>query len=161
MKNIACEKSVGYQIALDLAESGQHNEALVYLHEYLCLAPNDAEALNDAGAILHCLGRSDEGITHLLRARGLRKDSAEIIWNLAEAFLSVGKAKEACELFDDMKRVDILNADIINRTADVFLKNNNLIDAARMLTLSLELWPGQEILVPMLEVINKKISENN
>lgn len=161
MKNNICEKSVGYQIALDLAEAGQHKEALVYLHEYLCQAPNDAEALNDAGAILHCLGRSEESLVHLLRARGLQMDSAEIIWNLVEAYLVLGKAKEACELFDDMKQMDILNADIINRTADVFLKNNNLSEAARMLNLSLERFPGQEILVPMLEVINKKISENN
>lgn len=148
-----------YQDALDLAEAGNHQEALDSIQEYLCSSPDDAEALNDAGAILHCLGRSDEGVKHLIKARALQSDSAEIIWNLVEAYLVIGKAKDASELFDDMQQMDILTADVINRTADVFLKNNDLCEAEKMLKRSLKLSPNQQILIPMIEIINQKITE--
>ncbi len=150
-----------YQKALELAEIGRYEDALGYIQEHLGSSPNDAEALNDAGAILHCMGRSDESVKHLVKARNLQPDSAEIIWNLSETYLAVGKTTEATELFDDMERLGILNADVLNRTANVFISENNLSDAVKMLNWSLGLWPDQEILQPMIEVIRHKMAENN
>ncbi len=150
-----------YQKALELAETGRHKEALGYIQKYLGSSPNDAEALNDIGAILHCLDRSDEAIEHLVKARNLQPDSAEIIWNLSETYLAVGKATEAMELFDDMERMGILNADMLNRTANVLLSEDNLSDAVKMLNWSLELCPDQKIIHPMIEVIRHKMAENN
>ena len=160
-QNDAFGESNGYQKALELAEVGKHEEALEYIQEYLSSSPNDAEALNDTGAILHCLCRSDEAINHLVKARNLQPDSAEIIWNLSETYLAVGKATEAMKLFDDMERIGILNADVLNRTADVLLNEGNLVDALEMLHRSLELSPDQEILQPMIEVIRHKMDENS
>ena len=157
----ALGKSNDYQKALELAEASKHAEALACIQEYLISAPNDTEALNDTGAILHCLDRSDEAINHLVKARNLQPDSAEIIWNLSETYLAVGKATEAMELFDDMERMGVLNADMLNRTANAFLSENNLSDAVKMLNWSLELLPDQEILHPMIEVICHKMAENN
>jgi predicted Zn-dependent protease len=145
-----------HQKALESAEAGKHEEALGYMQEYLSSSPNDAEALNDAGAILHCLNRSDEAIKHLVKARSLQPDSAEIIWNLSETYLAADKPKEAMELFDDMERMSILNADVLNRTADILLKMDNPADALEMLQRSLELSPNQEILKPMIEVIRSQ-----
>ncbi|UCE50618.1 MAG: hypothetical protein JSW47_10725, partial [Phycisphaerales bacterium] len=71
-----------YEKALELAEAGKHQEALRYMQEQLRTTGDDAEVLNDTGAILHCLGRSDEAIDHILRARSIQNDSAEIVWNL-------------------------------------------------------------------------------
>ncbi len=51
-----------YQKGLELAEAGRHKEAMEYIQKYLAHAPDDGQAVNDAGAILHCLGRSDEAI---------------------------------------------------------------------------------------------------
>ncbi len=146
---------------MELAEAGKHAEALGCIQEYLSSAPNDAEALNDTGAIVHCLGRTDEAVNHLVKARNLQPDSTEIIWNLSEMYLATGKATEATELFDDMKRMGILSADVLNRTADVFLNEDNLSDAVKMLNWSLELWPDQEILPPMIEVISSKMAKSN
>ena len=56
----ATSMSNNYERGLELAESGQHEQALVCIQEHLRFNPNDVEALNDVGAILHCLGRSDE-----------------------------------------------------------------------------------------------------
>lgn len=154
-------KSNDYQKAVELAEAGRHAEALEYIQEYLGSSPKDAEALNDAGAILHCLGRSDEAINHLVKARNLQPDSAEIIWNLSETYLAAGKATEAMGFFDDMERMGILNADVLNRAANMLLSDNNLSDAVKMLNWSLELLPAQEMLHPMIEVIRHKMAENN
>ena len=160
-QNDTSGSSNNYRKALELAEAGRHEKALTCIQEYIISAPNDTEALNDTGALLHCLGRSDEAINQLVKARNLQPDSAEIIWNLSETYLAAGKAAEAMELFDDMERMGILNADVLNRTANIFLSENNLSDAVKMLNWSLELWPGQEILQPMIEVICHKMAENN
>ncbi len=151
--------SDSYQKGLDLAEAGEYDQALVCVQQHINSTPDDAEALNDAGAIFHCMGRSDEAIDHFTKARVLQPESTEITWNLSEVYLATDKPKQAEELFDDMERLGILSADVLNRTADVFLKQDNPQDALRMLLRSQKTWPGQEILEPMIEVIRSKIDE--
>jgi hypothetical protein len=145
-----------YQRGLELAEAGRHQEALIQIQEYLRCNPDDAQALNDAGAILHCLGRSREAIDHIVRARSFNGDSAEIIWNLAEAYIAAGEARQAAQLLDDMERMGILNADILNRIANVFLNQNDKANATEILLRSLKMSPQQEVLKPMLQVIRSK-----
>lgn len=142
-----------YEEGLDLAEAGKYQEALEYMLERLGTTPDDAEVLNDTGAILHCLGRSDEAIDHFVKARSVRNDSAEILWNLAEAYLATGKASEAAQVFDEMDQLGVLNADTLNRTAEVFLNHDNKAGALEMLLRSLQISPEQEILHPMIDVI--------
>jgi len=55
-----------------------------------------------------------------------------------------------------MERLEILNADLINRTANAFLLQEYYGSAVEMLLRSLEMAPGQEILQPMIEVIRSK-----
>jgi pentatricopeptide repeat protein len=145
-----------YQRGLELAEAGKHQEALVCVQEHLRTVPNDVQALNDTGAILHCLGRSDEAISHFVKARSLEPNSAEVVWNLVEAYLAVGSPAEAKQLFDEMERMGILNADVVNRTANVFLNQGNKADAIEMLLRSLQISPDQKVLGPMIEVIRNK-----
>lgn len=145
-----------HEKGLELAEAGQHRQALEHMQEHLRETPNDAEVLNDTGAILHCLGRSDEAIDHFVKARSSANDSAETLWNLAEAYLATGKASEAAQIFDDMERMSVLNADLLSRTAEVFLDQGNKAGAIEMLLRSLRLWPDQEILPPMISVIRSK-----
>jgi glycosyltransferase involved in cell wall biosynthesis len=73
-----------------------------------------------------------------------------------EAYLAVGRADEAVQLFDDMGQMGILNVDVLNRTANVFLNQDNKAKAIEMLLRSLQICPDQEILQPMLEVIRSK-----
>jgi len=145
-----------YQQALRLAESGQYEQALQYLQQYLNDHPEDPEALNDLGAILHCLGRSDEAIAQLQRANDLRPDCEQILWNLSEACLAAGRAKQAMELFDQMERLEILNPDVLNRAATVFLNQNDKANAIELLLRSLAMAPQQKVLEPMIEVIRSK-----
>jgi pentatricopeptide repeat protein len=152
----AFENTNHYERGLQLAEAGRYQEALVCMQEHLRTAPDNAEILNDTGAILHCLGRSNEAIDHFIKAHSLRSDSAEIVWNLVEAYIATGRANEAVQLFDKMEKMGVLNADVLNRTATVFLNQNNKADAIETLLRSLQICPNQEILQPMVEVIRSK-----
>lgn len=145
-----------YEKGLELAEAGKYQEAISCMQEYLRTTSGNAQVLNDTGAILHCLGRSDEAIEHFVKALSHQEDSAEVVWNLVEAYLAVGKANEAMQLFDNMEQMDILNVDVLNRTANIFLEQNNKANAIEILLRSLQSWPNQEILKPMLEVIRSK-----
>ena len=156
MQDRALGNGSHYQKGLELAEAGRYQEALAWMQEHLRRAPDDAQTLNDAGAILHCLGRSDEAIHHFIKARSLQHDSAEIVWNLVEAYLATRRVDAAVRLFDDMERMGILNADVLNRTANIFLNQDNKADAIEMLLRSLRICPDQEILQPMIQVIRSK-----
>jgi glycosyltransferase involved in cell wall biosynthesis len=145
-----------YQKGLELAEAGRHKEAFECIRVYLANNPNDAQAINDAGAILHCLGRSDEAIDYFCRAKALAPDSAEIIWNLVEANLAIGNARHAVELFDEMSGKGILSADVLNRTANVLLEQGDKAGALETLIRSLQVAPHQDILKPMMDVIRNK-----
>ena len=141
---------------LELVEVGNYQEALACIEEHLRMAPEDAQALNDAGAILHCLGRSDEAINYLLQARKLSAGAdAEIVWNLVEAYIADGRPSEATQLFDEMERMGILNADVLNRTANIFLNQDDKANAIETLLRSLQV-AEQEILRPMIDVIRSK-----
>lgn len=148
-----------YQQALRLAEAGNCEQALACIQEYLATAPHDVEALNDTGTLLFSLGYIDEAVNHLTKAAQLNPDSTEIIWNLVEVYLADNKPQQAAEFFDRMEQMGILNPDVLNRTADVFLKNDALTEAAEMLGRSLEMAPQQEILIPMIDIIRGKIAE--
>ena len=146
----------GYERGLELAESGQYRQGWDCLREYLRGAPQDAGALNDAGAILHCLGRTDEAIGLLTKARRLKADDAQIVGNLVETYLGGGRAVEAVCLLDDMERAGTLSIDVLNRTATMLLDQDRKGQAIEVLLRSQRLWPEQEILPPILDVIRGK-----
>ncbi|MBP8909959.1 MAG: hypothetical protein KBI32_00465 [Phycisphaerae bacterium] len=145
-----------YERGLELATAGKHQEGLNCIREHLRLAPNDFQALNDAGAILHCLGQTEDAIGYLVKARSIKADSAEIVWNLVEAYLAGGRGLEAAALFDVMEQMNILNIDVLNRTATLLLDQGRIGPAIEVLLRSRRLWPEQEVLTPMLEVIRSK-----
>ncbi len=149
-------ESAVYKRGLELAEAGQHEQALECMNEHLKANPKDGEAHNDAGAILYCLRRVEEAIGHFEKARALDGDSAEICWNLAEAYLDGGYPVFATQLFDGMEQMGILTADLINRTANVFLEQGYYGNATETLLRSLEFSGDQEILKPMIEVVRTK-----
>ena len=84
-------------------------------------------------------------------------DSAEIVWNLCEALLCTGRGVEAVELFEEMQKLEILNVEVLTRTAEVLLENCDDADALKVLEQSLQLYPDQEILKPMIEIIKYKL----
>jgi len=142
-----------YQRGLELAESGNYEAALNCVREHLRNVPHDAQALNDAGAILHCLGRSNDAIDYLRKAYQLYADNGEVVWNLVEAYLAAGMASEAAGLFDRMERTGLLNIEVLNRTATMLLDQGRKDVAIEVLLRSMRLWPEQEVLTPILQVV--------
>lgn len=151
-------KTDRYEQAMKLAETGRHAEALPLVQEHLRENPRDVQGWNDAGAILYCLRRTEEAIEAFEKAKSLGgpQVSAEVYWNLVEAYLDGGYPGMAVRLFDEMERIGILAADTLNRTANAFLRAENLGGALEMLLRSLEMAGEQEILEPMIEVIRSK-----
>lgn len=145
-----------HQRGLELAEAGKYEAALGCIREHLRVAPQDAQALNDAGAILHCLGRGEDAVAHLVKAHALQPDSGEIVWNLVEAYLAAGMAAEAASLLETMERMDILNIEVLNRVATMLLDQGKKGLAVEVLLRSRHRWPEQEVLNPILNVIHSK-----
>jgi Flp pilus assembly protein TadD len=145
-----------YQEATALAEAGQFQEAYDLYQLYLEEHPDDPEALNDTAVVLHCMHRSGEGIDYLIRARGIAGDSPEIVWNLAEALLAEARALEARPLLPIMAEHETITADILNRAARILVDQKELDAATELLSWSLDLCPDQELLRPMIQIIESK-----
>jgi glycosyltransferase involved in cell wall biosynthesis len=150
-------KNQSYQEALLLAERGQYEQALGMIHEYIRSHPDDGEALNDAGTILFCMQRGSQAIEYFEKARGLLHGNLahQCLWNLSEAYIQEDQPAEAYKLFDVMAEAGILNADVLNRTADAFLAREALGGAIECMLWSNKISP-QEILEPMLKVVRSR-----
>ncbi len=158
-KNETAEMPDPYLEARQLAESGDYDQALVLLNSHLENKPDDAEAVNDIGAILFAQGQTEQAIEHFENANQLCVNRAEILWNLCEAYLSCGHGLKAAELFAQMEKIGILNPEVLNRTANVLLQNEQLCQAVDMLEWSLRIAPDQqEILEPILTIIQSKMT---
>ena len=155
------EKDELYAQAAEQAEAGNYQQALDYLNRYLEDCPDDPEALNDIGAIMFSLGQTSEAIEHLTRAQKIGGNHAEILWNLSEAYLAAGQPEKAASFFDAMAQKEILDPDLLNRTANVFLLQEKLDPALELLEQSLTLAPEQDVLKPMIEVIRSKMTSSN
>lgn len=149
-------QSETYTKALDLAEQGRHQESLVYMQLHLQDNPGDAEALSDTGAVLYCLGQTDQAVEHFKKAVASDNNYGQSYWNLAEAYLSEGKIEEAVELFGDMERLGILSSDLTIRTANHFLEQSDKGSAIEMMLKSVELSDSEELINPMIEVVKSK-----
>lgn len=145
-----------YEKAMAMAEAGQYEQAFSAIAEYLRGEPQDGEALNDAGALLHCLGRSAQAIEYVIKARKLRPDDKQVLMNLLEISLAACQPRQAEQLFEEAQRMGILNPELMNRTAKLFLDQGDKAGAVEVLLRSLDCWGGQEILEHMLTVIKSK-----
>ena len=68
------------------------------MQEYILENPADGKAMNDAGAILYSMGRFEEAVGYLQKAKKISGDCPQILWNLVETYLELGKTSEASQL---------------------------------------------------------------
>jgi hypothetical protein len=146
-----------YEQSKVLVEAGEYDKALECIDKHLASFGDDVQALNDAGVILHCQGRSCEAVDYLVKAREVDADSKQVLWNLTEAYLGMQRADLAVSLFEEMEAKGILNFDVINRTASMLINNGDKAEALEVLLTSMRLWPVQQkVLEPMMEVVKNK-----
>ncbi|MCU0914467.1 MAG: hypothetical protein MUC88_07900, partial [Planctomycetes bacterium] len=145
-----------YRRGVELAEAGRYEEGWSCLCAHLRGAPQDVQALNDAGVVLHCLGRSREAIRLLVQARDLEAGNAGIVANLMEAHLGGGQPREAARLLDEMERLGIVTVEVLNRTAAMLLDQGAKGEALEVLLRSHRLWPQQKVLSPLLDGIRRR-----
>ena len=125
---------------LALADADQLDEALACLREHLLAAPKDARALNDAGVVLYRLGRFDEAARHLASAARAKPDSpAQVLANLAEAYLSAGRGRQAAALLGDLAASAALTADLASRMAAALAAGGSPAEAVDLLLLCRDL----------------------
>ena len=145
-----------YNQGLELAQAGEYEQALALITRHLVENPVDAEALNDMGVILHCLGRDDEAIYNFLRSKSIRPGNVQLLLNLCEAYSAAGKIEEIVDLLDELEDAGILHPELLNRTANTALEHDFKEEAIELLLKSIRMWPEQTVLVPMIEIIRTK-----
>ena len=140
--------------AVKLARAGRHGEALEVLREHLLRNPLDAEALNDAGAILYALGRLDEAARHLETARTrIDGDPTQILENLLDVYLAAGQPDRARDVLDALAAAGALTVERANRTAAALLDRGDCARAVEALLRAVELEPHDEHLPGILEKV--------
>ncbi|MCG8506958.1 MAG: tetratricopeptide repeat protein, partial [Sphingomonadales bacterium] len=78
-----------------LKDAGRLEEAEESLKKALQANPRYVEALNNLGVVCRMLDRPGEAIGHYKQALALKRDVAEVYYNLANAFLDQGAFEEA------------------------------------------------------------------
>lgn len=146
-----------YNRGLELAQAGEYVQAMECIDRHLSENPVDAEALNDAGVILHCLRRDDEAIGRFLRSRAIDKRNVQTLLNLTEAYIASGKIEEMLGILDQLENENLLNPDMLNRAANRALETDKKLEAVELLLKSVRIWPEQKVLVPMIEIIRSQM----
>lgn len=145
-----------YETAVALAQQGRHAEALAAVERYLQTHPQDIEALNDAGAICHCIGKTKQAIKYLSSAMQLDPSNAQVILNMLEVYIAAGMLDELQELLECSQNLKLLNPGLLNRVSDLFIQKGEIAAAVEVLLTSLKLWPNQDILRHILTVLKSK-----
>ena len=146
-----------YEQAQQIAEQGDKEQAYELLIRHLENEPEDNKAMNDLGVILYCLGRSDEAVSYLEKAIQSSPDPAQVAWNLLEVYLDLNRAEDAAKILPLMDKHKLLNPDITNRVASIFIEQNNSAGALEILFMSLKKWPNQkDIISPVLEKLKNR-----
>lgn len=150
------QKDQNYQRALELVKRGDNQQALQCLLQHLDNCPENPEVLNDIGAVCYCMGKNEQAIEYLEKAKKLDPQSGEICWNLTEAYLAANMPSWAVGQFKDIERFGLANFDLYNRAARLFVDKNDKASAIEMLLSSLQIAPNQDLLYPMIDVLKSK-----
>jgi len=84
------------------AERGERlDEAEALIKKALALRPNDGAFIDSLGWVYYQKGEYDKAVTELERADRLQGEDAEIREHLADAYVKVGRTKDAIRIYRD------------------------------------------------------------
>lgn len=145
-----------YRKGLELAGAGHYRQAFSCMKSYLAKKPSDAEAWNDAGAILFSLGEYKEAIKYFERAGDLKLDHADLYSNLAKAYLADGKSGMVVEMFEVLSDKGVLSDEIIRGTVESFIRFGDKVNAMEAAVRAQEFCPRSKKLRALIKKMKTK-----
>jgi len=134
-----------YEKGLDAARCGDWHEALTCLRRHLNDAPEDARAWNDAGVVLFTLGRLNEAIESLERAKDLECEPTCVDYNLFCACIAAKKPQEALDRFEAMLSSGLVDEDKLHEAVSMLLQHSEHAAAAELLVRAGKWLPGRHL----------------
>ncbi|MCK5564579.1 MAG: glycosyltransferase [Planctomycetes bacterium] len=150
------KRSQLYRKGIELSGAGHYRQAFSCMKNYLAEEPNDAEAWNDAGAILFSLCRYQESIAYFERAGALKFDHGELYSNLARAYLADGKSGMVVEMFEVLHEKGVLSDEIVRGTVESFVRFGDKVNAMEAAVRAQEFCPKSKKLKTLIKKMKSK-----
>ena len=150
------QRSPLYKKSIDLAGAGHYGQAFSCMRSYLAECPEDAEAWNDAGAILFSLGKYKQSIEHFERSGELKFDHSELYSNLAKAYLADGQSGMVVEMFEVLKLNGVLTDEIIRGTVESFNRFGDKVNAMEAAVRAQRFCPKSKKLKSLIKKMKSK-----
>lgn len=119
--------------ALHLAQSGQLQQAIQQIEEYLSYQPANGQAWNDAGVILASQGKFSEAIYYFQQALNRETFPPCVYRNIAVAYLRAGKPDKALAYFEPLCQHRLLDMQLAAGWAQAFEAQGNIAGAISIL----------------------------
>ena len=116
-------------LAMLLADRGQHEQAIKPLEQLLRMDPDNVEARNNLGRVLLTQGKVVEAITQFRRVLGLQPDSVDAHVGLGVALSSRGELQEAVQHYRQALKIDPTSADAHANLGTEYRTQGNLDQA--------------------------------
>ena len=145
------ELDVNYEKAIDLFETGKHEEASTLLLQILETDPEHALAHNDLGAFYYHMGQKEKALHHFEKAVALDPSNLTTQKNLADVCLDMGNLARAIQIFETI---------VFDHPEDieVLLKLGKLLDSYGMAEDAKNIYDRVLILEPMNAAALAKIN---
>lgn len=95
-----------FNLALGLADKGNHKDAIPHFEKALSLRPNDADAHQALADSLAKEGMTDEAIAHYYQCLNLRPNDAKVHCILADLLAYLGRVDEAIANYEEAIRIN-------------------------------------------------------
>lgn len=139
--------------------SGRGSEGRSMAEEVLRLIPGDPGVMDTLGCILLSDGDTEGAIRYLKQAADLLPGDPEVLTHLADAYRTIGKDKEAQDLYQRALRVDGSSGSTWLGYADVMLRLGRYPEAASAISEAYTFYPGDTRLVSWEQEADKVLIE--
>ncbi|MFH0968828.1 MAG: tetratricopeptide repeat protein [Methanobacteriota archaeon] len=127
--------------------NGHGHEGLSMAQEVLTLAPGNPGAMDTLGCILLSDGDTDGAIRYLKQAADLLPGDPEVLTHLADAYRTVGRDREAQDLYQRALKIDRSSGKTWLGYAEVMLRLERYPEAASAIAEAYSFYPGDTQLI--------------
>ncbi|PKL58769.1 MAG: hypothetical protein CVV33_10300 [Methanomicrobiales archaeon HGW-Methanomicrobiales-4] len=139
--------------------SGRGSEGLNMAEEVMRLIPGDPGVMDTLGCILLSEGDTEGAIRYLKQAADLLPGDPEVLTHLADAYRTVGRDKEAQDLYQRAIRIDGSSGTTWLGYAEVLLRLGRYPEAATAISEAYSFYPGDTKLISWEQEADKVLIE--